>query len=64
MPKGGLNYRWSFIPSFARVILEQISKIHKIGYCLPHLRWKDLNRVNGIGKTLYPCQISKKGLLR
>jgi hypothetical protein len=64
MPKGGLNYRWSFIPSFGRELLMQLSRVHEIGYCLPHLRWKNLNIKRGIEKTLYPCLIDKNGMMK
>lgn len=64
MPKAALNYRWSYIPSVAREILTQMSKVHEMGFCLPHLRWRHLSKHKGIEKVLYPCQIDKKGALR
>jgi hypothetical protein len=64
MPKGGLHYRWSYIPSFGRWLLIQLSKVHEAGFCLPHLRWKDLNRSRGVEKVLYPCGIDRKGILK
>lgn len=64
MPKAALNYRWSYIPSVAREILTQFSKVHEIGFCLPHLRWHQLNKNKSIEKVLYPCTIDKKGIIK
>lgn len=64
MPKGALQYRWRMIPSFARMILNQISKAHDLGFALPHLRWSHLNKSKGIQKVYYPCSIDKKGQIK
>ena len=59
-----LSYRWKHIPSIASALLTQMSQVHSLGYCLPHLRWQHLSQQRLIDNVPYPCLIDSKGAIR
>lgn len=63
LPKCSIRYRWKYIKNFAYKLLNQFAKIHKLGYCCPHMRYEDLNQdVNVImDKIIYPWRIDSSG---
>lgn len=64
MPKTAINYRWKYIPNFAKTILIQLANIHSLGFCVPHLRWQHLNYTKFIDKVPYPSNIDQKGIIK
>ena len=64
LPKNALSYRWNLIPVLTRKILEQMATVHRAGYCLPHLRWKNLGQASLIDCPVYPCPIDKDGVIK
>jgi len=64
MFKTAINYRWKYLPVLAKQILQQMAKVHSLGFCLPHLRWQHLNRNKLIDRVVYPCPIDKNGKIK
>lgn len=64
LPKTAINYRWKFIPSLAKNILQQLATAHSNGFCFPHLRWHHLNKIKLLDKIIYPCPIDKTGKIK
>lgn len=61
---GAINLNWPAIAQFGRLILQQISTVHKHGYCLTNLRWNHLDQQKaGIVTSDYPCRMDNMGRL-
>lgn len=41
-----------------------MSKVHSAGFCLPQLKWSQINKNGEIEKPLYPCPIDKDGIIK
>lgn len=61
LPNGAINFDWKLIITFSQRILEQINKVHEIGYCLTNLRYTHIGRNAIIQEVYYPSQITNTG---